>query len=71
MFPLRKFYSEQTSVLLHTKRMQLPNHADTQTVKRSQLCNTYIYRSKFRMLKVLEDEIALRKLSGGTAQLRT
>jgi len=36
VFPLRKFYTEQMFVLLSTKRMQLRNHADTQTVKRSQ-----------------------------------
>ena len=30
-----------------------------------------IYRIKFRMLEVRENEIALRKLSGGTAQLRS
>ena len=29
----------------------------------------YIYRINFRMLEVRENEIALRKLSGGTAQL--
>jgi len=31
----------------------------------------YIYRIKCRMFEVRENEIALRKLSGGTAQLRT
>jgi len=31
----------------------------------------YTYRVKFRMLEVRENEIALRKLSGGTVQLRT
>jgi len=36
MFPQRKFYTEQMFVLLRTKRMQLRNHADTQTVKDSQ-----------------------------------
>jgi len=36
VFPLRKFYTEQMILLLRTKRMQLRNHADTQTVKRSQ-----------------------------------
>jgi len=30
----------------------------------------YIYRIKFIMLEVRENEIVLRKLSGGTAQLR-
>jgi len=35
VFPLKKFYTEQMFVLLRTKRMQLRNHADTQTVKRS------------------------------------
>jgi len=31
----------------------------------------YIYRFKFTMLEVRENEITLRKFSGGTAQLRT
>jgi len=31
----------------------------------------YTYRIKFRMLEVRENEIALRKLSVGIAQLRT
>jgi len=35
VFPLRKFYTEQMLVLLRTKCIQLRNHADTQTVKRS------------------------------------
>jgi len=30
-----------------------------------------VYRMKFRMLEVHENEIALRKLSAGIAQLRT
>jgi len=30
-----------------------------------------IYRINFRMLEVRENEIALRKLSGGTAQFRS
>jgi len=63
-------------VLLRTKRMQLRNHVDTQTVKRSQRLKgyaVYMYRIKFRMFEVHENEIALRKLSGGTAhaQLHT
>ena len=64
-------------VLLRTKRMQLRNHADTQIVKRSQrqrgyAIYIYIYSIKFRVLEVSENEIALRKLSRGTAhaQLR-
>jgi len=36
MFPLRKFYTEQMFVLFRTKRVQLRNHADTQTVNCSQ-----------------------------------
>jgi len=32
VFPLRKFYTEQLFVLLHTERMQLRNYTDTQTV---------------------------------------
>jgi len=55
--------------LLRTKRMQLRNHADTQPVKRSKGYAIYIYRIKFRMLEVRENELALRKLSGGTAHL--
>jgi len=47
VFPLRKFYTVQMFVLLHTKRMQLRNHADTQPVKRSNglkgLRDIYIY----------------------------
>jgi len=31
----------------------------------------YVYRIKFRMMEVRENKIALRKLSGGTAQLRS
>jgi len=61
-------------VLLRRKRMQLRNHADAQTVKLSQRWKGYaIYtnRIKFRMLAVRENEIALRKMSGATAQLRT
>ena len=62
-------------VLLRTKRMQLYNHADTQTVKRSQRWKGYaiysLYSIKFGMLDVREKEIAVRKLSGGSAQLRT
>jgi len=29
VFPLKKFYPEQMFVLLRTQRMQLRNHADT------------------------------------------
>jgi len=67
-------------VLLRTERMQLRNHADAQTVKRSKRYKGYatcvyihIYRDciKFRMLEMREIEIALLKLSGGTAQLCT
>jgi len=36
VFPLTKFYTEQMFVLLRTKRLQLRNHADIQTMKRSQ-----------------------------------
>jgi len=74
VFPLRKFYTEQTFVLLRTKRMQLRNRADTNskafpTLKG--LYDIYICRIKFRILEVRENEIALRKLSDGIAQLRT
>jgi len=49
VFSLRKFYTEQMFALLRKKRMQLRNHADTQTVKRSQhwkgyAIYIYIYR---------------------------
>jgi len=77
MFPLRKFYTEQMFVLFRTKRVQLRNHADTQTVNCSQRWKGYViyvytvHSIKFRMLEVRENEIALRNLSGGTAQLRT
>ena len=66
VFPLRKFYTEQTFVLLCTKCIRLRNHADTQPVKRFKG-----YAFKFRMLEVHENEIALRKLSGSTAHLHT
>ena len=42
MFPLRKLYAEQMFVLLRTERMQLRNHADTQTVKRFQRQKSYV-----------------------------
>jgi len=61
-------------ILLRIKRMQLRNHADTQPVKPSQRYmgyTIYTYRIKFRNLDVRENETALRKLSGGTAQLCT
>jgi len=53
--------------------MQLRSHADTQTVNRSQRWKNYaiIYRIKFGMLQVRENETALRKLSVSAAQLRT
>jgi len=35
------------------------------------LCDVCIYCIKFSMLEVHENEMALRKFSGGTAQLRT
>jgi len=49
--------------------MQKRNQWSVPNVKR--VCDVYIYRIKFRMLEVRENEIALRKMSGGTAQLRT
>jgi len=71
VFLLRKFYTERMFALLRTKRMQFRSHADTQPVKRSKgvAIYIYIYRIKFRMLEVRENELALRKLSGGTVQL--
>jgi len=74
VFPLRKLYTEQMFVVLCTKRMQLRNHVDTNTEELPSLkglCEVYTQRIKFRMLTVRENETALRKLSGGTAQLRT
>ena len=70
MFPLRKFYTEQIFVLL---RMQLRKHSDAQPVKRFKRWNAmrYVYDIKFEMLQVRQNEISLRKWSGGTAQLRT
>jgi len=73
-FPPRKLYTEQMFVSLCTKRMQLRNHADTQPVKRSKRWKghaIYTCSTNFGMLEVRENMIALRKLSGGTAQLRT
>jgi len=57
-------------VLLRIERMQLRNHVDTQPMKRSNRYAIYIHHIKFGMLEVRENEISLRKLSGGTAQLR-
>jgi len=49
--------------------MQLRNHADTQTVQRSKGHAIYMYSIKLRMLEVLENDLALRKLSGGVGHL--
>ena len=72
MFPLRKFYTEQTFVLV---RMQLRNHVDTQTVKRFKCYKGNAihtaYDRKFGMFQVRENDISLRKWIGaGTAHLR-
>jgi len=63
VFPLRTFYTEQMFVLLHTKRMQLRNDADTKSQAFPALKGpcVYIHRIKFRMLEVRENEIALCK----------
>ena len=64
-------------VLLRTKHMQLRDHADTQPVNfpivERAIPMRYICHIKVRMLLVRENEIALGKLSGGTAHahLRT
>jgi len=66
-------------VLLRTERVQLRNHACTNSeafLRLKGLCDIYtvyiyIYRIKFRLCEVRENEIALRKLSGGAAQLRS
>jgi len=73
---VQRCFFEQMFVLLRNKRMQLRNHAYTRTVKRSNRWKgcaiyTYLYSDKFGMLEVRENAIALRKLSGGTAQLGT
>jgi len=41
VFPLRKLYTEQMFVLLHTKLMRLRNLVDTQPVRRSKRLNGY------------------------------
>jgi len=64
-------------VLLRTKRMQLRNHADTQTVKRSKQWSVtramryiYIYL-QYQIWNKCARQISLRKLCGGTAHFRT
>jgi len=52
-------------------RLQLRNHADTAFQEVKGLCDFHICDIKFEMLQVRENEISLRKWSGGTAQLRT
>jgi len=51
-------------------RIQLRNHGDTQTVKRSKLYKDH-GDIKFGMLQVCGNEISLCKWSGGIAYLRT
>jgi len=59
----------------HGEHMQLRNHADPQSVKYSNREKCYaifcIYSIKSGMLVVRENQIALRKFSDGTAQLRS
>jgi len=62
VFPPRKFCTEQMSVSV---RMKLRNHAQAKRFKRCDMFNI-----KFWMLQVRENEISLRKWSGGTAWLR-
>jgi len=60
--------------LLRTKRMQLRNHADSKTMKRSlgwKGYAIYTYNTKFGLLEVRDNEISLRTLCSGTRQLRT
>jgi len=60
MFPIRKFYFEQTLVSV---RIRLRNHADTQPAKRCKRHKgfaIYLYESKFGMLKVREKDVSLR-----------
>jgi len=74
LFPLRKFYAEQMLALLRTKRMQLRNHADSKTMKRSlgwKGYAIYTYNIKFGLLEVRENEISLRTVCSGTRQLLT
>jgi len=77
------FHGLGVFVLLRTKRMQLPNHANTQTVKRSQpyrgLCDIqyiyiYIYiHIPYEIQNVGSARVwdSTRILSGGTEQLHT
>jgi len=63
-------------LLLRTKGMQLGDHADTKSVKCSKRWNDYaiyiyIYDIKTELLEVRENEISLRKWSGGIARLWT
>jgi len=74
VFLLRKLYTEQMFVMLRTKRMQLQpcRHANSEAFPMLKgLCDICIYRIKFRLLIVRENEIAPRELSGGTTQLRS
>ena len=66
VFSITKFYTEKIFVWV---RMQLRKHVDTRwsvTRVMQYTCNV-----NFGMLQVRENEISLRKRSGGTAHLRT
>ena len=59
-------------VSMRTKCMQLRKYTDTNSAAFQALkglCDIYIYRIKCRMSQVRENDVALRKFSGGTAQL--
>jgi len=66
--PVRKLYILQMFALV---RMQFHNHVDTQPVKRFDRAMRQICDIKFGMLQVRKNEISLRKLSAGSAHLRT
>jgi len=51
--------------------MQTHEQRSVPNVKSYAIYRLYIYRIKFRMLQVRENEIAPRKLSAVTAQLRS
>jgi len=67
--PSKKILHEQMFVVAHEA------HATVQSCRHTKseafaalkgLCDIYVYRIKFGMMDVREDEIALRKLFGGT-----
>ena len=57
-------------ILLNSLPLTLQAGSDPAVKRSKRRAMRYIYRIKFRMLKVFENEIALRKLPDGTAHLR-